>query len=337
MGSSGERDGSAEEPSDRAIALVLDNARWWAPPGAVLTPHTRIADLTKLRSGHWAVLLVGAGLDEFVSFEVEREPETLEDVARAYDLWAAACAAAAAAESPREAPPPALPLDFLEQLRALERDRAHPRIGGAEYGVWDRASPSMAVWWSNPAGDVAMVFCAVGGHHAAGELARKIRGAMSEPPASTLTDRARWAIARAQETALAVLGPAFVAYGSMVSVATRGAHAAIAHVGDARALRVRGHRGEWLTQDHVFGGEGPFASMLVRAVGVRDRFEIEVREITREVGDVLLLCSSDVWRAYASDELARLVAEYGREAPQAIVGASSARAPDRTCAVAMVS
>ncbi len=57
-----------------------------------LTPDTRVADISAAL--YWEQLLIGTSFDEFVSHGFEGKAETLEDVAHAYDLWAAASAAA---------------------------------------------------------------------------------------------------------------------------------------------------------------------------------------------------------------------------------------------------
>lgn len=323
---------TAIPPSPEAIAHVLSNARFWAPADMLLNRSTRLADIAATLVECWEVLLIGSGLDEFCDYTVDYTPTTLEDVARAYDLWAAASAAAEAQESAASAATP-LSAGFLEELHALERARA--RIVGAEHAVWDRASPSVAVFWRNPAGDVAFVLNTIGGHHAAATLAMRIRDAMHDPPAPSSIERARWPIARAQEIALAAAEPAFIAYGSMVCVVTRGDEAAIAHVGNARALWLRGERAEWMTRDHVYGVE-PYAARLTRALGQRESFEIDACVIVREAGDALLLCSHDVCRAYSAEALARWVATHGREAPRLIVGALAEKAPDVISAVALV-
>jgi hypothetical protein len=183
---------------------------------------------------------------------------------------------------------------------------------------------------------VGAVVRAVGGHHAPAKLATLVLGALEEPPASPLLERARWPIVRAQDAALAALGPDFVAHASMVCVATGGTRAAVAHVGDARALLVRGEHAEWLTCDHTLGGDGPHAGRLTRAIGIRGSFAVEVRELERRAGEVLLLCSRDVARRLTTEELAGFVAAHGSAAARAITTELARRDPTGTAAVVLV-
>ncbi len=81
--------------------------------------------------------------------------------------------------------------------------------------------------------------------------------------------------------------------------------AALAHVGDSRAYRLRGGRLELLTEDHTWVNEQvvagflskeqardhPLKNVVTRALGGETEVAVDVREIGLEPGDRLLLCS----------------------------------------------
>jgi protein phosphatase len=96
-----------------------------------------------------------------------------------------------------------------------------------------------------------------------------------------------------------------------------GAGIALCHVGDSRAYRLRGHVLEQLTRDHslrnlyadhpeLVGKFGPArANVIVRAIGLHETIDVELREVEVAPGDVLLLCSDGLHEMV--DE--RLIAE----------------------------
>ena len=84
-----------------------------------------------------------------------------------------------------------------------------------------------------------------------------------------------------------------------------GAVAAVAHVGDSRAYRLRAGRLEQLTQDHTWVHEQvvagllsreqarshPLKNVVTRALGGESDVVVDVREIEVQPGDLYLLCS----------------------------------------------
>jgi hypothetical protein len=336
----------ARDPSARGLALVLGNARSWAPAAALIDASTRIADLGPhfAEPGAWGVLLLGAGLDEFTLVPYEPEPETLGDVARHHDAWARASEAARA-----EAPPITLPAAFTKELREHEgrrgSDEGRPRPAGtdkserpsitaASYAEWDRASPFVAVCWTSAGGDVAAVFRAAGGHHAAASLASIVLHAMRPPTASGTIARAREPIERAHAAALAVLDPGFVAHGAMACIALSPDRVAIANVGGVRVHRVSRGGVDTLTDDGTtwLAGDPPLA-ITTRAVGIADGFAIDAREITRAPEDVLILATAEVTDALTLGALAALAT---REPAERIVEEVRRRRPDGTAACVIV-
>lgn len=97
--------------------------------------------------------------------------------------------------------------------------------------------------------------------------------------------------------------------------------AAVAHVGDSRAYRLRDGRLELLTQDHTWVNEQvvagflseeqarshPLKNVVTRALGGDTEVDIDVREWPVEKGDLFLLCSDGLTTMLTDDEiLARL-------------------------------
>jgi protein phosphatase len=81
--------------------------------------------------------------------------------------------------------------------------------------------------------------------------------------------------------------------------------AAVAHVGDSRAYRLRDGKLELLTQDHTWVNEQvvagflseeqarvhPLKNVVTRALGGDAEVVVDVREVRVEPGDLFLLCS----------------------------------------------
>ena len=99
--------------------------------------------------------------------------------------------------------------------------------------------------------------------------------------------------------------------------------AALVHVGDSRAYRVRGGRIRQLTDDHSGVGElvrrneisedaareHPHRHVLTRAVGVPDVVEADLGELTLEAGDVFVLCSDGLTNHVEDHEIAKAVSD----------------------------
>ena len=81
----------------------------------------------------------------------------------------------------------------------------------------------------------------------------------------------------------------------------------LAHVGDARAYRIRGGVLKQLTTDHTLGAvgiTGPAAAKLSRAVGIQETVEVDLEIDSPHVGDHYMLCSDGLSKMIP-DELAR--------------------------------
>jgi len=92
---------------------------------------------------------------------------------------------------------------------------------------------------------------------------------------------------------------------TVVGLLIAGQTAAVAHVGDSRAYRLRGARLEQLTQDHTWVNEQvvagflskeqarshPLKNVVTRALGGESDVLVDVRELEVQSGDLFLLCS----------------------------------------------
>lgn len=110
---------------------------------------------------------------------------------------------------------------------------------------------------------------------------------------------------------------------TIVALLVEGERAALAHVGDSRAYRVRGGRIRQLTDDHSVVGEllrrheisaddardHPHRHMLTRALGVRGHVQPDLAELTLARGDRFVLCSDGLTNHLEDHEIAKLSAE----------------------------
>lgn len=92
---------------------------------------------------------------------------------------------------------------------------------------------------------------------------------------------------------------------TVVGLLLSGAVAAVAHVGDSRAYRLRNGKLEQLTQDHTWVNEQvvagflskeqarshPLKNVVTRALGGESDVLVDVREVEVQPGDLFLLCS----------------------------------------------
>jgi protein phosphatase len=164
------------------------------------------------------------------------------------------------------------------------------------------------------AGQLASELCcramvdAVGGSRGSGTLAERLRAAVLE------ASDAIFSTARAQ--------PEYQGMGTtVVATLVEGGRAALAHVGDSRAYRVREGRIRQLTDDHSLVGElvrrqeisadaareHHLRHVLTRALGVRADVEPDLAELALEPGDVFVLCSDGLINHVHDDEIAKLV------------------------------
>jgi serine/threonine protein phosphatase PrpC len=110
---------------------------------------------------------------------------------------------------------------------------------------------------------------------------------------------------------------------TVVALLVEGDRAAIAHVGDSRAYRVRGGRIRQLTDDHSIVGEllrrheisaddareHPHRHVLTRALGVRGHVQPDLAELTLAPGDRFVLCSDGLTNHVEDHEIAKLASE----------------------------
>jgi protein phosphatase len=124
----------------------------------------------------------------------------------------------------------------------------------------------------------------------------------------------------------------------------------VAHVGDSRVYRMRDRALELLTHDHTRMNEYlrlgasresalmmPDHTSLSRALGTRERVDVDVRMEDARPGDTLLLCTDGLSNAVSDAEIARVLAgrsdvEATAEALLGIAGARGAQ-DDATCIV----
>ena len=94
----------------------------------------------------------------------------------------------------------------------------------------------------------------------------------------------------------------------------------IAHVGDARAYRIRGGVMKQLTTDHTLGAvgiTGPSAAKLSRAVGIQDEVEVDLEIDSPHVGDHYMLCSDGLSKM-VPDDLVRDIILREKDIDQAV-------------------
>jgi protein phosphatase len=168
------------------------------------------------------------------------------------------------------------------------------------------------------------------GGGAAGEVASRlgldtVRAVLGDP---TLPNAAGLRLVAAVEhanTCVRAAGQADRAWAGMATTLTamlvRGNAAAIAHVGDTRAYRLRGRRLDPLTDDHTLmdaciqvgiltPAEAAVSEMrhvITRAIGAEDTVEVDMRLVAVEPGDALLLCSDGLHGEVSDDEIAAVL------------------------------
>ncbi len=93
--------------------------------------------------------------------------------------------------------------------------------------------------------------------------------------------------------------------------------AAVAHVGDSRAYRLRGGQLDLLTQDHTWVNEQvvagylseeqarahPLKNVVTRALGGESEVVVDVKEYDLRAGDVYLLCSDGLTTMLSDEEI----------------------------------
>jgi serine/threonine protein phosphatase PrpC len=118
------------------------------------------------------------------------------------------------------------------------------------------------------------------------------------------------------ETALA--DPRFKGMGTtFVGLMATEKHALIAHVGDSRCYLLRGDILVQLTEDHSLLNDYkkiqkmtaeeeanfPHKNIIVRALGMKDAVDVDIRDKGPEFGDILLLCSDGLSGELTDEEM----------------------------------
>ncbi|HEX7623402.1 MAG TPA: protein phosphatase 2C domain-containing protein [Anaeromyxobacteraceae bacterium] len=131
--------------------------------------------------------------------------------------------------------------------------------------------------------------------------------------------------------------------------------AIVAHVGDSRAYLLRRGALTQLTEDHSLLNDYirsqhpspseihafPHKNVILRALGMKEHVDVDVRRVPLEEGDLLLLCCDGLFSLVAPDRLAALLRDARGDLPRAvralIAAANLAGGTDNvTCVVAQV-
>ncbi|HOU53358.1 MAG TPA: Stp1/IreP family PP2C-type Ser/Thr phosphatase [Myxococcota bacterium] len=112
-----------------------------------------------------------------------------------------------------------------------------------------------------------------------------------------------------------------------VGIHVEGTQVAIAHVGDSRCYRIRDGRIEPMTVDHSLIEEYrrmaqvteeevknfPHKNIILRALGMKERVEVETRLEELRVGDIYLLCCDGLSGEVEDQEMLAVVREMGHD------------------------
>jgi PPM family protein phosphatase len=131
--------------------------------------------------------------------------------------------------------------------------------------------------------------------------------------------------------------------------------AIVAHVGDSRAYLMRHGALTQLTEDHSLLNDYirlqhpspseidafPHKNVILRALGMKEHVDVDVRRVPLEEGDLLLLCCDGLFSLVAPDRLAALLrdarGDLARAVRALIAAANQAGGTDNvTCVVAQV-
>jgi protein phosphatase len=168
------------------------------------------------------------------------------------------------------------------------------------------------------------------GGHAAGEIASRLAldalrtgvGDPSLPGAAGLQLVAAVDHANARVHATARVDRAWAGMATtLTAMLVRGSAAAIAHVGDTRAYRLRGRRLEQLTEDHTLvaayvqagtmtaeeAAVSRLRNVILRAVGSDETVDVDTHLVAIEPGDTFLLCSDGLHGVVGDGEIARVL------------------------------
>jgi len=124
----------------------------------------------------------------------------------------------------------------------------------------------------------------------------------------------------------------------------------LAHVGDSRVYRLHQGQLEQLTRDHSWVEEQiragtltesaarahPWRNIVTRALSGSEDLKVDIRELTLEPGDRLLLCSDGVFAVLADDQIGEVLRQHtdlDAACDALITGANDGGGPDNVTAV----
>ncbi len=140
---------------------------------------------------------------------------------------------------------------------------------------------------------------------------------------------------------------------TMTIAAVHGNSGTIAHVGDSRAYLYRNGRLKQLTSDHTLVGElmrkgrleaeeemnHPQSHVLLQAIGLESRLDVEIVPVHLEDGDELLLCTDGLTGLIKDNELLKMLSAPGepQEKAEKLMKEANARGGHDNTTVLIVS
>lgn len=122
---------------------------------------------------------------------------------------------------------------------------------------------------------------------------------------------------------------------AVVAIRCTDGRMSLAHVGDSRAYRLRNTRLQQLTQDHSLSAEqvrlgtmtvqeasqSHLQNILIRAIGIEPKVEVDISEEFLMDGDTVLLCSDGLTRDLSEIQIAEVLvgAKHSQEAADQLV------------------
>jgi len=117
-----------------------------------------------------------------------------------------------------------------------------------------------------------------------------------------------------------------------VGVAVGDDHIVVAHVGDSRCYRIRQGTIEQVTEDHSLLADYikhaalteeeiqnfQYKNIILRALGMKKRVEVDTQEIKPMIGDIYLLCSDGLSGEVEDPEMLQIVQRHGDDLRAAV-------------------
>jgi len=140
---------------------------------------------------------------------------------------------------------------------------------------------------------------------------------------------------------------------TVVAVLAQDDRFVLAHVGDSRIYRIRGDRIDQVSRDHSFVQEqvdngvmsaaeahqSQYRHMITRALGLKERVDVDLTEQPARPGDVLLLCSDGLSDLLDDEDMLAAVRDHADDldrACQAMVDRANAKGGDDNITVLVV-